>query len=155
MKYNDFEFENDSLDSIIIESEICDALGIGSPQSSSSSIKIDIGRAQKLFISAERGSVICYISAWLQSPSSNPEVLINDNEMPCTVMEYKILELMLENPNKVFSKRNLFESVTGEDYLSDDNTMNVHMSNLRRKIGKLTEDSYIDTVYGMGYRLSK
>ena len=82
-------------------------------------------------------------------------VLINDNEMPCTVMEYKILELMLENPNKVFSKRNLFESVTGEDYLSDDNTMNVHMSNLRRKIGKLTEDSYIDTVYGMGYRLSK
>ena len=70
MKYNDFEFENDSLDSIIIESEICDALGIGSPQSSSSSIKIDIGRAQKLFISAERGSVICYISAY-QIPNSD------------------------------------------------------------------------------------
>jgi DNA-binding response OmpR family regulator len=70
-------------------------------------------------------------------------------------MEYSTLELFLENPNKVFSKRNLFESITGESYMSDDNTMNVHMSNIRKKIAKYTDDSYIDTVYGMGYRLSK
>ena len=62
---------------------------------------------------------------------------------------------MLENPNKVFSKRNLFESLTGDEYLSDDNTMNVHMSNLRKKIARVTEESYIETVYGMGYRLAK
>ena len=36
----------------------------------------------------------------------------------------------------------------------DENTMNVHMSNLRKKIGKYTEEPYIETVYGMGYRLS-
>lgn len=82
-------------------------------------------------------------------------VLIGESEITCTVMEFSILELMLENPNKVFSKRNLFESVTGEDYMSDDNTMNVHMSNLRKKIAKVTDEPYIDTVYGMGYRLSK
>ena len=82
-------------------------------------------------------------------------VFIEENEIACTVMEFSILELMLENPNKVFSKRNLFESVTGEDYMSDDNTMNVHMSNLRKKIAKVTDEPYIDTVYGMGYRLSK
>ena len=70
-------------------------------------------------------------------------------------MEYGILELMLNNPNKVFSKRNIFESITGDEYLSDDNTMNVHMSNLRKKIAKVTDEPYIDTVYGMGYRLSK
>ncbi|MEE1036476.1 MAG: winged helix-turn-helix domain-containing protein, partial [Oscillospiraceae bacterium] len=64
------------------------------------------------------------------------------------------LELMLSNPNKIFSKRNLFESVTGDDYMSDENTMNVHMSNLRKKIAKITEDPYIKTVYGMGYRLA-
>ncbi len=82
-------------------------------------------------------------------------VFIEEEEITCTVMEYSILELMLENPNKVFSKRNLFESVTGDEYLSDDNTMNVHMSNLRKKIAKATDEPYIDTVYGMGYRLSK
>lgn len=82
-------------------------------------------------------------------------VYIGESELSCTTMEYSILELMLNNPNKVFSKRNIFESVTGDEYLSDDNTMNVHMSNLRKKIAKVTDEPYIDTVYGMGYRLSK
>ncbi|MBR4733141.1 MAG: response regulator transcription factor [Lachnospiraceae bacterium] len=82
-------------------------------------------------------------------------VYLGENELTCTTMEYSILELMLNNPNKVFSKRNLFESITGDEYLSEDNTMNVHVSNLRKKIAKITEEPYIDTVYGMGYRLSK
>ena len=81
-------------------------------------------------------------------------IYIGDNELVCTAMEYAILELMLSNPNKIFSKRNLFESVTGEDYMSEENTMNVHMSNLRKKIGNLTDEPYIDTVYGMGYRMA-
>lgn len=80
-------------------------------------------------------------------------VFVCGNEITCTAMEYGILELFLTNPSKVFSKRNLFESVTGEEYLSDDNTMNVHISNLRKKIAKYTRDKYIETVYGMGYRL--
>lgn len=80
-------------------------------------------------------------------------VFVCGKEMVCTAMEYAILETMLSNPGKIFSKRNLFESVTGNEYFSDDNTMNVHMSNLRKKIARLTEESYIETVYGMGYRL--
>ena len=81
-------------------------------------------------------------------------VFIDENELTCTAMEYSILELMLSHPAKIFSKRNLFESVTGEDYISEENTMNVHMSNLRKKIAKLTDEQYIDTVYGMGYRMA-
>lgn len=81
-------------------------------------------------------------------------IFIGDDELICTATEYAILELMLGNPGKVFSKRNLFESVTGENYLSEENTMNVHMSNLRKKIAKLTDEPYIDTVYGMGYRMA-
>lgn len=81
-------------------------------------------------------------------------IYIGDNELFCTVMEYSILELMLSNPGKIFSKRNLFESVTGSSYVSEDNTMNVHMSNLRKKIAKLTDEPYIDTVYGMGYKMA-
>lgn len=84
----------------------------------------------------------------------NKRVYIGENELVCTAMEYAILEIMLRNPNKIFSKRNLFESATGEDYMSEENTMNVHMSNLRKKISKLTDEPYIDTVYGMGYRMA-
>lgn len=80
-------------------------------------------------------------------------VYINNSEIACTAMEYAILELMLKNPSKIFSKRNLFESISGEYYMNDDNTMNVHISNLRKKISKATSEEYIETVYGMGYRL--
>ena len=97
-------------------------------------------------------TVLCFKNMKLDA--SSKRVFIGDNEVVCTAMEYAILELMLSNPNKIFSKRNLFESVTGDDYMSDENTMNVHMSNLRKKIAKITEDSYIETVYGMGYRLA-
>ena len=81
-------------------------------------------------------------------------IFIGDDELICTATECAILELMLGNPGKVFSKRNLFESVTGDSYMSEDNTMNVHMSNLRKKIAKITDEPYIDTVYGMGYRMA-
>lgn len=86
--------------------------------------------------------------------TTSKRVFIQNNEISCTAMEYAILELMLSNPNKIFSKRNLFESVTGDEYMSGENTINVHMSNLRKKIAKITEENYIETVYGMGYRLA-
>ena len=79
---------------------------------------------------------------------------IGEQEIDCTATEYFILELMLSHPKKIFSKKNLFESVMGEEYLDNENVMNVHISNLRRKIAALTDESYIETVYGMGYRLS-
>lgn len=85
---------------------------------------------------------------------ASKRVFIHGQEVCCTAMEYAILETMLSSPNKIFSKRNLFESVTGEEYVSDENTMNVHISNLRKKIGRITEEAYIETVYGMGYRLA-
>lgn len=102
---------------------------------------------------AGQPSVLEYKDLRLEKDSRR--VFLGDYELSCTAMEYGILELMLENQNKVFSKRNLFESLTGEEYLSEDNTMNVHVSNLRKKIAKYTEEPYLDTVYGMGYRLSK
>lgn len=71
-----------------------------------------------------------------------------------TSKEFAILELMLGNPTKLWSKANIFQSVWGEDYLSDDNTVKVHMSNIRSKLKSLDSGSeYIETVWGMGYRL--
>ncbi|MGN0615009.1 response regulator transcription factor [Ruminococcus flavefaciens] len=71
-----------------------------------------------------------------------------------TSKEFAILELMLGNPTKLWSKANIFQSVWGEDYLSDDNTVKVHMSNIRSKLKSLDSGSeYIETVWGMGYRM--
>lgn len=85
--------------------------------------------------------------------TDSKRVFVNGGELVCTATEYAILELMMKNPTRIFSKRTLYEIVMGEDYLQEDNTMNVHISNLRRKIAKHTDKKYIETVYGMGYRL--
>lgn len=87
--------------------------------------------------------------------TDSKRVFINGDELVCTATEYAILELLMKNPDRIFSKRTLYEIVMGEDYLQEDNTMNVHISNLRRKIAKHTDKKYIETVYGMGYRLVK
>lgn len=82
------------------------------------------------------------------------EVFVNNKKIILTVKELSILELLLNNPNKVFSKGNLFESVWGEEYFCDDNTVNVHMSNLRNKLSSANPDEeYIETIWGMGYKL--
>lgn len=75
-------------------------------------------------------------------------------KLTLTAREFSILHLLLASPKKVFSKANLFESVWHEPYHGDDNTVNVHMSNLRNKLGQANpEEEYIETIWGMGYRL--
>ncbi|HIW12435.1 MAG TPA: response regulator transcription factor [Candidatus Salinicoccus stercoripullorum] len=71
-----------------------------------------------------------------------------------TAREYMILVTLMSRPDKVFSKENIFESVWGEPFHGDENTVNVHMSNLRSKLAEANPDgAYIDTVWGMGYRM--
>ncbi len=85
---------------------------------------------------------------------SKKSVTVDGNELTLTSKEYTILELMMQNPDKLFSKANIFESVWGEPYFNDDNSVKVHMSNLRSKIKKYSPDNdYIETVWGMGYKL--
>ena len=81
-------------------------------------------------------------------------VRVNGNKLDLTVKEYGILKLLLENPKKLFSKANLFESVWNETYYPEDNALKVHMSNLRTKIKKYDDREYIETVWGMGYKLA-
>lgn len=81
-------------------------------------------------------------------------VTAEGRELALTAREYDILALLLSSPKKVFTKANLYESVWGEPFYGDDNTINVHMSNLRSKLAKAAPDSeFIETVWGMGYRL--
>lgn len=81
-------------------------------------------------------------------------VTANDKELSLTAREFTILSTLMSNPNKVFSKANIFESVWNEIFQGDDNTVNVHMSNLRTKLTRADSDSdYIETIWGMGYKM--
>lgn len=81
-------------------------------------------------------------------------VYVNGSELTLTSREYAILVLLMTSPKKVFSKSNLFESVWHEPFHGDDNTVNVHMSNLRSKLAKANpNEDYIETIWGMGYRM--
>lgn len=70
-----------------------------------------------------------------------------------TAKEMMILRLFLEHPKKVYTKANLYESVWNDEYIYEDNTVNVHVSNLRSKLRKSTGLDMIETVWGIGYRL--
>lgn len=75
-------------------------------------------------------------------------------EIKLTRREFLILELMMENPGKVFTKSNIYESVWNEEFLGEDNAVNVHISNIRQKIAKVKKgENYIETVWGIGFKM--
>ena len=81
---------------------------------------------------------------------------LKEAELALTAKEFAILELPMKYPDKVFSKSNLFQSVWNTEYFVEDNTLNVHISNLRNKLKAVCPDKeFIDTVWGIGYRLHK
>ena len=70
-----------------------------------------------------------------------------------TKQEFAILELLMKHPKKVFSKEEIFEYAWEENYMGETKTLDLHISNIRKKIKKVTEREYIETVWGIGYRL--
>ncbi|MCM3767268.1 response regulator transcription factor [Neobacillus niacini] len=84
----------------------------------------------------------------------NYTVTKNNRTIQLTAKEYEILKLFFGHPNRVFTKAQIFESVWGEEYYGDDNTVMVHIRRLRNKIeDNPNEPKYIETVWGIGYRL--
>ena len=83
----------------------------------------------------------------------NSQVFIKDRSVPFTSTELKILTLLLQYPQKIFSKQNLYESIWNEDYAYDDDTINTHMSHVRKKIKSITDEDYIQTIWGIGYKM--
>ena len=69
--------------------------------------------------------------------------------------EYEILLLLMSHPSKVFTKENIYQSVWGGEFFGDDNTINVHMSKLRGKLGAiLPGEEYVKTVWGIGFKMA-
>ena len=68
--------------------------------------------------------------------------------------ECLILQTLLKHPKKIFTKEELYELVWEDSYLPGDNTLNTHLSNLRKKLNHLDPNQeYIETIWGVGVRL--
>ena len=82
------------------------------------------------------------------------QVRIDRKEVPqITKQEFAILELLVSHPKQVFSKEDIFSYAWNEPYMGETKTLDVHISNIRKKIKQVTTDEYIETVWGIGYRL--
>lgn len=77
-------------------------------------------------------------------------------EIPLTKKETQILEVFFNNPNKIITKKHLYETVWNEPYYDDENVINVHMKRIRNKIERdSTTPEIITTVWGIGYQFKE
>lgn len=82
------------------------------------------------------------------------EVRLKDQEVVLTGHEYDILLLLMKNPGTVFSRERIYEQVWQGGYYGEDNTVNVHVSKIRKKLEKAgAEEEYIRTIWGIGFKL--
>ena len=95
------------------------------------------------------GGIITYGEIRLEA--ENRQVYRGEEEIFLTRTEYELLKLFMENKNRVFTRDNLLNHVWGCDFFGDEKTVNIHIMNLRRKLGV----SCIETIRGVGYRLAK
>lgn len=79
------------------------------------------------------------------------QVYVEDEPVALTLKEFELLKLFLKNPGVVFTREKLLSEVWGHDYLGESRTVDMHIKNLRQKLGR--EGKSIGTVIGVGYRL--
>lgn len=85
----------------------------------------------------------------------NPEGFcgeIDGKKISLTKQEFKILELLLSNPQRVFSKQDIYTYAWEDYFMGEDKTINMHISNIRKKLKSVSEEEYIETVWGIGFK---
>lgn len=81
---------------------------------------------------------------------------VKNEQIELNAKEYKLLLHLMESPERVFTKKQLYNAVWDDDYYYDDNTIMVHISHLRNKIEDDPQNpEYIKTIRGIGYKLHK
>lgn len=87
---------------------------------------------------------------------SDFSVKCNGIEPELSKHEFRLLQMLMENPNRTCTKSMIYDTVWDYENSADDNTLNVHISKLRKKLKECNPDEdYIETVWGIGYRMKK
>jgi len=117
-------------------------------------VKAQLRRYINYNISEEQNSILQHNE--LKLDILNYKAFKNEEELSLTKKEFELLKLFLSNPNRVFTKAQIFSSVWENEYLNDDNTVMVHIKRLRNKIeSNPNEPNNIVTVWGIGYKLGE
>ena len=95
-----------------------------------------------------------YINGIFEMNSNEFTLYKNDEIIDLNPKEFKILEVFMSNPGKVFTKVQIYEKAWENEYLNDDNTLMVHISKIREKVND-EENDYIQTIRNLGYRMRK
>lgn len=107
-------------------------------------------RRSKRADDAEKGNII--EKGDLKMDTESRRVFISGKEVNLTAKEFDLLELLLKNPNKVYSREQLLSIVWGYEYPGDVRTVDVHVRRLREKIEENPkEPKYVNTKWGVGY----
>ncbi|MBR1693234.1 MAG: response regulator transcription factor [Lachnospiraceae bacterium] len=113
-------------------------------------IKAIMRRTNKKEEKADKAAVI--EAGGLRLDSEGRRVFVEGREINLTAKEFDVLELLLRNPNKVYSRDKLLALVWGTDYPGDARTVDVHIRRLREKIENSPSDpKYVHTKWGVGY----
>ncbi len=84
------------------------------------------------------------------------EVSVNDSPVRLTATEFKILNLLMENPDVIFSIEEIYQKVWNEPFLNSENTVAVHIRRIREKIEvNPKKPIYLKVVWGIGYKIQK
>ncbi len=118
-------------------------------------IKAVMRRSEGSFEEEETGKEDKIIIDYLEINRTRRSVMVNGNLVELSYKEFELLYLLAKNRGIVFTRDNLLEKVWGYDYIGETRTVDVHISNLRKKI-ELDESQpvFIKTVRGMGYKFA-
>ena len=83
----------------------------------------------------------------------NHTIHIGKNPIYLTKTEYAIVKQLLLNPKQVVTKSKLLDFISQDTLDCDENSLKVHISNIRKKIRKVTEEEYIESVWGIGFKM--
>jgi DNA-binding response OmpR family regulator len=115
-------------------------------------VKAHLARYERLMGKNERKNEEISIRGLLVDKTSR-RVFVNETEVILTTKEFDLLVFLAANPNRVFSKSELFDRVWGMDSIGDIATVTVHIGKLREKIELVPSNpQYIETIWGVGYR---
>ena len=120
----------------------------------SARIKAGIRRATKYSNNDKNGEVLVIKVGKLTIDVENFLVSKHDQTIQLTSKEFEILKLFIQNPNRVFTKGQIYGFIWKDEYFGDENVINVHMRRLREKIeDDPSKPQYIKTLWGIGYKL--
>ncbi len=80
-------------------------------------------------------------------------IIMKEKQVHLTRTEFAILKQLLRNPKQVVTKSKLLELISHDTLDCDENSLKVHISNLRKKIRQLTKEEYIESVWGIGFKM--